>query len=231
MPKIRTASPRLTTLSLVASCRSWRCKLRSTATSRRCCANSVRPWRYRRNPFGRFWAHPRAWTPTFGRSGNLRYMSRSTRTQVATENPLSRRGFLSASLGVGVAALSSTLVPIFSVGAPQASPRIETTDLPGGLKLLQGACCNVIAMHGDDGALMVDGGLRANADALLTAVRAATGNSRINTLINTHWHPEQTGANEAVGRDGGVILAHENTRMYLSNTVSSVTFGGRRRSE
>ena len=47
-------------------------------------------------------------------------------------------------------------------------------------------------------------------------------------VINTHWHPEQTGANEAVGRDGGVIIAHENTRMYLSNTVSSVTFEGRR---
>jgi len=83
-------------------------------------------------------------------------------------------------------------------------------------------------MHGDDGALMIDGGLHANADALLTAVRAATSNNRINTLINTHWHPEQTGANEAVGRDGGVIIAHEKTKMYLSNTVSSVTFEGRR---
>jgi len=83
-------------------------------------------------------------------------------------------------------------------------------------------------MRGDDGALMIDGGLRANADALLKAVRDATGNRRIHTLINTHWHPEQTGANEAVGRDGGVIIAHEKTRMYLSNTVSSVTFEGRR---
>ena len=48
--------------------------------------------------------------------------------------------------------------------------------------------------------------------------------SRIHTLINTHWHPEQTGANEAVGRDGGVIFAHEKTKMSLSNTVYSVTF-------
>ena len=76
---------------------------------------------------------------------------------------------------------------------------------------------------------MIDGGLAANADALLAAVKEATGNSRIHTLINTHWHPEQTGANEAVGRDGGVIFAHEKTRMYLSNTVYSVTFEGRRR--
>jgi glyoxylase-like metal-dependent hydrolase (beta-lactamase superfamily II) len=86
----------------------------------------------------------------------------------------------------------------------------------------------VIALRGEDGVLMIDGGLRANADALLRAVRDATGNSRVNTLINTHWHPEQTGANEAVGKDGGVIIAHEKTKMYLSSTVSSVTFEGRR---
>src|SRR5207248_3727195 len=110
--------------------------------------------------------------------------------------------------------------------AAQTSPRISATDL-GDLKLLQGAGCNVVAMRGEDGALMIDGGLRANADALLLAVREATGNSRIHTLINTHWHPEQTGANEAVGRDGGIIIAHEKTRMYLSNTVTSVTFQGR----
>ena len=52
--------------------------------------------------------------------------------------------------------------------------------------------------------------------------------ARIHTLINTHWHPEQTGANEAVGRSGGVIFAHEKTKMYLSNAVYSVTFKGRR---
>jgi cyclase len=77
------------------------------------------------------------------------------------------------------------------------------------------------------GALMIDGGLAANADALLAAVRSATGSSRVHTLINTHWHPEQTGANEAVGRDGGVIFAHEKTQLYVSNPVYSVTFTGR----
>jgi glyoxylase-like metal-dependent hydrolase (beta-lactamase superfamily II) len=97
-----------------------------------------------------------------------------------------------------------------SASAQQAVPRISTTDL-GGATLLQGAGCNVIAMRGSDGALMIDGGLAANADALLAAVRSATGSSRINTLIDTHWHPEQVGANDAVGRSGGVIFAHEKT--------------------
>lgn len=113
-------------------------------------------------------------------------------------------------------------------GAQQAAPRITATDL-GGLTLLQGAGCNVIAMPGDDGALMIDGGLAANTNALLRAVYEATSNDRIHTLVNTHWHPEVIGANEAVGRSGGVIFAHEKTALYLGNWIySSVEFEGRR---
>jgi cyclase len=148
-------------------------------------------------------------------------MTRFTRINTpATKNGISRRHFLGASLGAAFAG-------VYAAGAPQTVPQITATDLGGGLYVFQGAGCNVIAMHGEDGALMVDGGLAANANALLKAVKERTGNSRIHTLINTHWHPEQTGANEAVGREGGVIIAHEKTRMYESNTVTSVTFDGR----
>jgi glyoxylase-like metal-dependent hydrolase (beta-lactamase superfamily II) len=157
------------------------------------------------------------------------YMNRSTNTR-STENRFSRRRFLRAGVqavqAAGAAALGGPFVQGYAAGALQLSPQISATDL-GGLTLLQGAGCNVIAMRGEDGALMIDGGLAANADALLRAVRERTGNSRVHTLINTHWHPEQTGANEAVGRDGGVIIAHEKTRMYLSNAVTSVSFEGR----
>jgi glyoxylase-like metal-dependent hydrolase (beta-lactamase superfamily II) len=101
-----------------------------------------------------------------------------------------------------------------------AQQRIATTDLAGAT-LLQGAGGNVIGLPGPDGALMIDGGRAANADALLAAVKSATKSSRIQTLINTHWHPDQTGANEAVGKSGGVIFAHEKTKTLLSNTVYS----------
>jgi cyclase len=135
---------------------------------------------------------------------------------------LSRRRFLRT----GATAAASVLFPTLAARSRAASPSITTTDL-GGLWLFEGAGCNVIAMRGDNGALMVDGGLEANSDVLLRAVHAATGNDRIHTLINTHWHPEQTGANEIVGRAGGVILAHEKTRMYLGSSVYSATFEGR----
>jgi glyoxylase-like metal-dependent hydrolase (beta-lactamase superfamily II) len=143
-----------------------------------------------------------------------------------TENRISRRRFLTTGLLATVGAVYDRASLQVYGATPEAGPQISATDL-GGVFLFQGAGCNVIAMHGDDGALMLDGGLAANADALLKAVKEKTGTSRVNTLINTHWHPEQTGCNEAVGRDGGVIIAHEKTLMYLSNTVTSVTFKGR----
>jgi glyoxylase-like metal-dependent hydrolase (beta-lactamase superfamily II) len=73
---------------------------------------------------------------------------------------------------------------------------------------------------------MIDGGLAANVEALMRAVTQVTGSDRVERLINTHWHPEQTGANEFVGRQGGVIFAHEKTRMYLSNTIYYGLFDG-----
>ena len=145
----------------------------------------------------------------------------------ANRDWVSRRRFLyvgATALGCAVveAGLQTRLL-----GAQQASSKITTSDL-GGLTLFQGTGCNVVAMPGQEGALMIDGGLAANADALLAAVKSATRNMRVHTLINTHGHPEQVGANEAVGKDGGVIFAHEKTLKYLSNSVDSVTFKGRR---
>lgn len=145
-------------------------------------------------------------------------------------NLLSRRRFLRAAAGAvplaGSGVLSSALLPPLAARSQDASAHITTTDLRG-LFLFEGAGCNVLAMRGEAGALMIDGGLAANAEALLAAVYGATGNDRIERLINTHWHPEQTGANELVGRAGGVIFAHEKTRMYLSDTVYTSVGVGR----
>ena len=125
---------------------------------------------------------------------------------------LARRTFLRS----GAAALGGALLASRFANAQPA--RIATTDL-GGAWLFQGAGGNVVALPGSEGALMIDGGRAANAQELIAAVQKATGTTRIHTLINTHWHPDQVGANEAVGKAGGVILAHEKTKQMLSNTV------------
>lgn len=147
-------------------------------------------------------------------------MTRSIRTRPFSSRLLSRRSLL----GAGASSLATTLFPAAGTHAQASSGELQTTDMRNGLILLEGAGCNVIAMPGDDGALMIDGGLAENADSLLDAVYAATGNDRIHTLINTHWHAEQIGANARVGSAGGRIFAHENTRIYLGNTVYPESF-------
>jgi glyoxylase-like metal-dependent hydrolase (beta-lactamase superfamily II) len=79
---------------------------------------------------------------------------------------------------------------------------------------------NVVAQTASGGVLLVDGGSAAAADALTKAVSALPGGGRIQTLFNTHWHPEQTGLNERVGQSGAAIIAHENTRLWLTTDIT-----------
>ena len=160
-------------------------------------------------------------------------MTRSTSTRAANQHRLERRRLLRA----GAAAFGAVLLPSFvarsqePAGARGAAPdaaapnpaAITTTDL-GGLALLQVAHCNVLALHGADGALMVDGGPASSADALVRAALAATHDERVAMLVNTHWHLDQIGANEIVGRAGGTIFATEKTKLFLSHSVYADSF-------
>ncbi len=51
-------------------------------------------------------------------------------------------------------------------------------------------------------------------------VAALPGAGSVRTIFNTHWHPEQTGSNEALGKAGRTIIAHENTRLWLTTDVT-----------
>jgi cyclase len=79
---------------------------------------------------------------------------------------------------------------------------------------------NVIAQTSADGVLLVDGGSAGAYDALMKAVSALPGAGPVRTLFNTHWHPEQTGSNERLGKAGVAIIAHENTRLWLNADIT-----------
>jgi cyclase len=125
---------------------------------------------------------------------------------------LSRRTFLSSALS-GIAG-SSVL------RGQSASGAIKTTPLAENVFLLTGAGANVVARTGSDGVLMVDGGLSERAADLAQSVAALPGGKPVRTLFNTHWHPQQTGSNLALGRAGATIIAHENTRLWLTTDIT-----------
>src|SRR5690349_15064086 len=131
-----------------------------------------------------------------------------------------RRTFLQAALGSAAAASLAQWAPPPVFAREKATP-LAATKLNDRVSVISGAGANVVAISGPDGALLVDGGLEARSSELLKLALQETGAKRVSTLINTHWHPEQTGSNERVGKTGARIIAHENTKLWLgySNPV------------
>lgn len=140
-------------------------------------------------------------------------------------NARTRRQFLGASASLAVAA-SLGVITRPTHAAAEAAANIEAQPLAPGFTLLSGAGCNVLALASPEGTLMVDGGFQRHSARLLAAVARATGSRKVSTLINTHWHPAQTGSNETLGRQGAQIIAHEITQLYLARAVASVDYTG-----
>jgi cyclase len=79
---------------------------------------------------------------------------------------------------------------------------------------------NVVAHTSADGVVLVDGASARAHEALMQAIAGLPGGRPVHTLFNTHWHPEQTGTNEPLGSAGKTIIAHENTRLWLTTDVT-----------
>lgn len=119
-----------------------------------------------------------------------------------------------------------TLGAAVSTAAAARTPPLLQTPLADGLVLISGAGGNVLALRGSEGLLLVDGGHATRSAELLAAALKATGTRRLHTLFNTHWHPDQTGLNERAGKDGARIIAHENTRLWLTRKLTTEWMSG-----
>src|SRR6185295_401672 len=116
-----------------------------------------------------------------------------------------RREFL-RSLASGAAALA---LPRAAFG--QAN--LTSTKLTDSLTLISGAGNNIVALAGTDGSLLVDCGDAAHAQDVLKI----TG--RVNKVINTHWHLESTGANDAMAKTGAKLVSHVNTQLWMTQEI------------
>ena len=132
---------------------------------------------------------------------------------------LSRRGFLrtAAASSAGVALYASSMDALW---AREATGKLAAQSLGDRLTLISGGGGNVVALGSDAGALLVDGGNKARAAAVTALALKQVGAKKVNTLFNTHWHPDQTGANERLGKQGVPIIAHENTRLWLTRKIT-----------
>jgi glyoxylase-like metal-dependent hydrolase (beta-lactamase superfamily II) len=125
-------------------------------------------------------------------------------------------------------------VPLFALGAvvqaqpclpPTPTPDFETavirtTDLGHRIYMLEGVGGavggNVTVAIGDDGAIVVDN-MFAQMYGKIKAAIAVVTSQPIRYVVNTHFHRDHTGGNEAFGRDGALTVAHENVKRVLAS--------------
>jgi len=99
-------------------------------------------------------------------------------------------------------------------GQPDALQTVKLTD---SLSVIMGAGGNIgVLKAATGGAIQIDSGLTPRSADIAKAVVDAAG-SPTSMLINTHWHFDHTGGNEALGKAQATIIAHEATRKRLSS--------------
>ena len=96
---------------------------------------------------------------------------------------------------------------------------IKTTKIVDGIYMLEGAGGNIGLSVGDDGAFVIDAQFSPLASKIVAAIAAAT-DKPVEFVLNTHWHGDHTGGNEAMGGLGAHIVAHDNVRTRLKEVLT-----------
>lgn len=93
---------------------------------------------------------------------------------------------------------------------------VSATHVAGSVWMLEGRGGNIGVSAGEDGVVLVDDQFAPLAPKIRSAVEELDGGD-IRFVLNTHWHGDHTGGNEAFGREA-TIISHENVRKRLSTT-------------
>ena len=132
----------------------------------------------------------------------------------------SRRLILKTAIA-GAAGIALGAPVLRAAAQPQPLPGADPQRLADDLFVIRiPGEANVVAQTTGGGVLLVDGCSAAGSAALMKVVAGLPGGGPVHTLFNTHWHPEQTGSNELIGKAGKTIIAQENTRLWLNADVT-----------
>jgi cyclase len=114
---------------------------------------------------------------------------------------------------------------------PTAAGDLQVIPVQGNIYMIVGAGANITASVGDNGVLLVDSGNAASSDKVIAAVRSLS-NKPIQFILNTQFHENHTGGNEAVAKAGrrltdagstqAVVVAHENVLNRMSAPTGKV---------
>jgi len=126
-----------------------------------------------------------------------------------------RRRFLTCTLGGLVA--STLPARLARAGQSPATGSNANQQLADRLWLVTAGGTNVLALVTADGTVLVDSGRPDRVGELGDALSGLPGGEE-RAVFNTHFHPDNTGANEALSKRAAII-AHENTRLWMATPV------------
>ena len=118
------------------------------------------------------------------------------------------------------ARLTFILVIVLSLtlrGYSQENPSQSTgpAEVAEGVYFVGDFGCNIAASIGPDGVLLIDSGLKNRTDQVLSALKQVT-NAPVRIVMNTHYHFDHVGGNEALAREGAVIISQEQARARMT---------------
>jgi cyclase len=124
-------------------------------------------------------------------------------------------------LGLGLAAAGSMAFASTYATPVPAAASLTLVPLAGRLSLVQGGAANIVVASAGNELLLVDGGAAADAKALQALLAKHYPGQKLRAVFNTHWHAAQSGFNATARKQGVDVIAHENTKLWLSTEVNS----------
>ncbi len=117
------------------------------------------------------------------------------------------------------AALSIAL----TIPGASTAQELNVTTLTENLHMLSGKGGNIGLFTGPDGTFLIDDQM-APVGPLLKQTIKELGGEQPRFLLNTHYHFDHTGGNEAIGNADTAIVSHDNVRKRLANGTAISAF-------
>jgi len=118
--------------------------------------------------------------------------------------------FMTAALGLLLAS-AARAQPVPDV----SKVTVKVVPVAAGVYMLEGIGGNIGLSVGKDDAFVIDDQYAPLSDKIKAAVATVTPKP-VRFVVNTHWHFDHVGGNEAMAGAGAIIFAHENTRRRMS---------------